>query len=495
MAQTRSRWRWFGGGATLVVFAVLLGIRLGLLQSLISAGPQSVPLLGPPQTASDTWMNISQNGRKIGYANRSLAETQNGFRYSEQIFMQINTMGIVQPLTVRTAANLKTDRTLEGFQFDLASNLFRFTARGEVAGNKLTLHSGVPGQETTSLVPLTELPYLGGGILESVGAQGLKKGEGRTLPVFDPASLAQRPVRITLLGDEELTVSGEKRQARKLAIDFMGVKQVAWVDPDGSVLREEGILGIVLEQVAKTEALAGLEGAVSADLTEIAAIPSPAPIAAPEGLTMLTVRLGGITTDSFPLDGGRQVYRTGLLTIRRESAAGSFATGKIPSVVPPDSLKPSPLIQSDHPRIVHKVTEIVTTGDPQEVKARKIVAWVYTHLQKRPVLSVPNALETLENGVGDCNEHAVLVAALARAAGIPAELEAGVVYLRGRFYYHAWNVLFVGERGGWVTADAVLGQMPADVTHIRFVRGGADRQVDLLGLIGKLKMEILEMKR
>jgi hypothetical protein len=46
-----------------------------------------------------------------------------------------------------------------------------------------------------------------------------------------------------------------------------------------------------------------------------------------------------------------------------------------------------------------------------------------------------------------------------------------------------------------VTADAVLGQMPADVTHIRFVRGGADRQVDLLGLIGKLKMEILEMKR
>ena len=90
---------------------------------------------------------------------------------------------------------------------------------------------------------------------------------------------------------------------------------------------------------------------------------------------------------------------------------------------------------------------------------------------------------------GDCNEHAVLLAALARAAGIPAEVEAGLVYLRGRFYYHAWNVLYIGK---WVTADAVLGQMPADATHIRFVRGSTERQADLLGLMGRLRLEILE---
>ena len=54
----------------------------------------------------------------------------------------------------------------------------------------------------------------------------------------------------------------------------MGMKQIAWVDPDGSVLREEGMLGIALERVTREEALAGLEGAVSADLTEIASIPS-----------------------------------------------------------------------------------------------------------------------------------------------------------------------------------------------------------------------------
>jgi hypothetical protein len=40
-----------------------------------------------------------------------------------------------------------------------------------------------------------------------------------------------------------------------------------------------------------------------------------------------------------------------------------------------------------------------------------------------------------------------------------------------------------------------MGQMPADVTHIRFVRGEADRQLDLVGLIGRLKLDILEMER
>jgi len=49
--------------------------------------------------------------------------------------------------------------------------------------------------------------------------------------------------------------------------------------------------------------------------------------------------------------------------------------------------------------------------------------------------------------------------------------------LRGRFYYHAWNALFLGK---WITADAVMGKMPADVTHIRLVRGEADRQIDLM---------------
>jgi hypothetical protein len=46
--------------------------------------------------------------------------------------------------------------------------------------------------------------------------------------------------------------------------------------------------------------------------------------------------------------------------------------------------------------------------------------------------------------------------------------------------------------GKWVTADAVFNQIPADVTHIRLVRGDSGEQMNLMGVIGKIKLEVLE---
>ena len=111
------------------------------------------------------------------------------------------------------------------------------------------------------------------------------------------------------------------------------------------------------------------------------------------------------------------------------------------------------------------------------------------------MLSVSNAVETLKNRAGDCTEHSVLTAALARAAGIPALVEAGLVYQRGKFYYHAWNAFWLPAWGGWVTGDAALNQFPADVTHLRLVRGEAEKQLDLMGVVGSIKLEIKDMSR
>jgi len=89
---------------------------------------------------------------------------------------------------------------------------------------------------------------------------------------------------------------------------------------------------------------------------------------------------------------------------------------------------------------------------------------------------------------GDCNEHTVLYVALARAAGLPARAAAGLVHLDGRFYYHAWPEVWLGD---WVAVDPTLDQFPADATHLRFVVGGLARQVELVRMIGKLKLEVL----
>jgi len=154
-------------------------------------------------------------------------------------------------------------------------------------------------------------------------------------------------------------------------------------------------------------------------------------------------------------------------------------------------LAPSLLIQSDHPEIADLVTSIKGGNRSALRLARRLHDWVYKNIEKRPTMGMPSALDVLASRQGDCNEHAVLMAALCRAAGIPARVAAGIVYMRGRFYYHAWNELYLNE---WVPVDATLGQFPADVTHVKFVQGDMEDQLMVLNLIGRLKIEVVDYK-
>ena len=89
---------------------------------------------------------------------------------------------------------------------------------------------------------------------------------------------------------------------------------------------------------------------------------------------------------------------------------------------------------------------------------------------------------------GDCNDVATLYVALARSAGLPARTVAGLIYLNGRFYYHAWPEVYLGD---WVAVDPTFDQYPADATHLRFAIGGLARQVELFPLVGRLTLEVL----
>jgi hypothetical protein len=497
MAVGRVKRHWIIGIGFVILFLLLLAVRLDVLKwgrhQLFPSKDGSAPYLSHVQELQEreSWMNITQNGQKIGYSHRLFSKTEKGHHFSESVFLQINTMGVVQGMTIKTDGNLNPDMTMSSFDFDLRSSLFRFQAHGVVNGKQVTLYTEMPGSEKKAVINLKDAPHLANGILESADIAEMKEGETRSVNVFDPATLGQRPLKLTMLGDDVITIMGQSRKARKISVDFMGAKQLAWIGEAGDILREQGILGITMEQVTKSQALNGLTLAAGADLTQIASVSSNVVIDDAAALSMLKVKITNIEKANLKLNGGRQTLRKDTLVVQKETIpTRPFQVANIAGNE--DFLKPSPFIQSDDPKIVGKAMEIISPDDPLSVRASKIVAWVYKNVEKRPVLSVPNALETLNNLVGDCNEHAVLLAALARAAGIPAQVEVGLVYQRGRFYYHAWNVLFIGT---WVTADAVMDQMPTDVTHIRFARGEADQQIDLIGVIGKVRLTVLDKSR
>jgi len=39
-----------------------------------------------------------------------------------------------------------------------------------------------------------------------------------------------------------------------------------------------------------------------------------------------------------------------------------------------------------------------------------------------------------------------------------------------------------------------MGQIPADVTHIKFIEGGLDRQAEMVRVIGRIKVTVLETR-
>ncbi len=479
------------GILSILIFVSLLVVRLGVFQKDESERI-GVPSISQPLLEHEIWMNIFQKGQKIGHAFRQLSKTAEGYRILESVFIRINALGMVQDIRFKTIGDLNSHLALSTFDFELKSNLFRFRARGGVQGKTLVIYSGPTGSEQKLELPLEREVYLPIGLLESIKKEDLKPGDSRTFYVFDPVNMAQRPVQLTFLFEEDISVMARQERARKVSVDFMGAPQFAWIGKDGTVLKEEGSLGITLERTTREEALKKGSLSSSSDLAEAVSISANRSIQHPHELRSLKIRLDGIEAKGLFLDGDRQSFREGIMIIQKESITNLPPRGEVGASGKGRAfLNPTPFIQSDHPEIEAKVREIVPKSEPDVVKAKKLVNWVNQNIQKRPVLSVPNALETLRNRIGDCNEHAVLLAALARASGIPAEIEAGLVYQNGRFYYHAWNVLYLGR---WITADAVMGQLPADVTHIRFVRG-TDQQIDLIQIINKVKLEILSETR
>ena len=479
------------GALLCLLFAFLLAVRTGFFKKEIPEYAFISPAEGLAER--DTWMKILQHDRKIGFSHSVLSKEADGYNMQEYVFMRVNTMGMIQDINLKTEGRLNPDLTLRAFDFEISSGKFFFKANGEINGKILSIYTQNSETPRKIEIPVSNKPYLAAGVADAAFAGGANPGDVFTLDIFDPATMGQVPVLVKVGEKEEIITGGEKTTAIKLLLTFKGTTQYLWIGNNGEILREKGILGMSLEKTTKEDALNGLSLQASEDLTKIASVQSNVVIDDPGKLSLLKVKIEGIETGSLKINGERQRFENSILTVKKESllALPEHPYTEKSEIIWLYFLKPTQFIQSDNKKIIDIVAKTTDPADPPLIKVQKIVKWINANIEKRPVISLPDAISTVENKAGDCNEHAVLMAALSRAAGIPAKIESGLVYLNGRFYYHAWNLLYLGR---WVTVDPLFGQIPADVTHIRFSSGDPKEQLDLMGMIGKVKLKVVDYK-
>lgn len=166
-----------------------------------------------------------------------------------------------------------------------------------------------------------------------------------------------------------------------------------------------------------------------------------------------------------------------------------------------DDLDPNNLVQSDDKLIIQMAKSV----SPDEQDPWKLAVALESFVRgtiktKNFSQAFASAAEVAQSKEGDCTEHAVLLAALCRARGIPARGAMGLVYYPegGGFAYHMWTEVWIAER--WVPLDATLGKGGIGAAHLKIAQSnlkGADAYsafLPVFRVLGQLKLEIVEAK-
>lgn len=143
---------------------------------------------------------------------------------------------------------------------------------------------------------------------------------------------------------------------------------------------------------------------------------------------------------------------------------------KEPGIVKDEYLGSSFFINAKDENVkAHSAAAVQHETDPWK-KALRIERWVHANMAKKnyteAFATADHVARSLE---GDCTEHAVLAAAMCRAAGIPARTAIGLIYIENggqpAMGFHMWTEVWVRDQ--WLPIDATLGKGFVGATHIK----------------------------
>lgn len=477
------------GNLIIVLWLVLL-VLLAIQHFNIPGKPMPRPAAVLTEIAgSEQWSGIFFKGKKIGYTHALRQKTDNGYLLTKQAVMQVAMMGMPQRIVTTLSAETDRNFQLRTFTFNIKTGILNFMASGTITGTTLRIKSGTGGALHEASINLAAVPALDDSLKWSLVRDGLRVGQKTAQSVFDPLTMTAKQVTAEVEAVEEIVLQGSRTVCFRVRHTYNGLMVYSWLNQEGETVKEESPLGFVLQQESAAAALQGIADRALVDIIAETSVPVNSPITKHQ-LAYLKIRLRNVSLEGFTLDGARQKRNGDIVEIYREQVTG-VDTFHIPVRTPglKQYLAASPYVQSDDPTIVNASRTILKDESDAQQAARMLCAWVYQTIEKKPTLSIPRAADVLRLQRGDCNEHAVLFAALCRAAGIPAKTCAGVVYHEGRFYYHAWTEIYLQR---WIAVDPAMNQFPADATHIKFVEGELDHFLLLLNIAGKLAIDVLD---
>jgi hypothetical protein len=435
----------------------------------------------------ESFLGIYFKQERIGYVkNRVVEKDTGGVILYQDAVLYLNIMETNYPIKMHLQADLTNSSLLEHFRFSLFSPFYELNANGVVHGSEVHFSMNTGKDERADIIRLSEPPFISTNMRNYLLQNNLQEGEKFKIPYFDPVTMSGKESTIEYKGfkKELIREQGRIYKLHHFEEKISGIRINFFLDENGKVIKETSPTGFVF--LSEPEFRATDIVYKGTEILSAVSVPAIGSLPDLTETSSIRYRLDIPDDTEFDLDQDRQTYKDNILVINKENVpSASFAACPGND----NELRSTPYIQSDSPFILQQAKSIVKSDTNDLEKVMALAKWVYTNLDKKPVLSIPDALSTLRSKVGDCNEHAALFAALSRSLSIPTRVVAGVTYHEGMFYYHAWNEVCLN--GEWISLDTTKNQLPADLTHIKFVQGETNEQIKIGALLGRLKIEVL----
>lgn len=469
----------------------------------------------------DTWMLMKMAGDESGWVHSIITKQKNedgDIIFKTELVTHMEMMRFGQSVKISAEA-----MTLE----DESGNVFQAHQKTIMSGNEMLYDLELRGEEaiitvTTMGTPRESKISWEEDVRGPMGIWLLRKEKGREpgtkfsyksfsfdfSRVFTSSVEVKGPDETELLGGEKATF------CRSVStVDVMpGVKTNEWLDDNYDTIKTSvSIMGMEIETFRTTKERAQKAGGAELKTDMILETMAKANISLPSPYKLDSILY------HFKAKNPDLGIPEGLADFRQEvkESDGQTATVLIRTVVPESSqnrplkdpqpdlveyLEPNAFLQSDDPGLKAKAQEVVG-GETDAWKAACLLehfVWEYIS-DKNFGTGFATAAEVFENPRGDCSEHGVLLAAMCRAAGIPARVAMGYMYLGGIFGGHMWAEVWIN--GEWYPIDGVMGIGRVDPTHITFCTsslkdsGVGDAFVSAVQGLGNLEITILEFTR
>lgn len=452
-----------------------------LVLLLCPAAETAAAETAPALSADTTWMSVLLGGRKIGHLRIDRDTAQDQVTTTQTLSILLNRNGKSIPLSNM----IRSVESTAGQPLSFATRTSMSSMDSTVSGER---QSDGSFKVTTTVGGATRYSYInwpGQALLNDaqrkVMLEASKQPSKRyNMQMFDPASQQVMDVAVEVMGNETVDLPGgaETLSHQRQSLHQERGDQILdlWLDNRGRA--RKGIismLGRQLEMIACDEACA-LAPEQDVDMFRAAMVDSPRPLTPNLRESFLRYRVTIQGSGNAPIINTDEQRVTYLGGHDWQVDIGSPYPGGQPPPQP-DDLRANSWLQADAPAIRELAAQAVGSAVDNRQKMRRLRSFVSHYITQHGLdVGYASALEVVNTRQGDCTEYAVLLAAMARAEGIPARVVTGMVYAdrfasaSRVFVPHAWVQAWIDER--WQSYDAALRHF--DSTHIALDTGDGD---------------------